>query len=54
MPGMNYDYMSLEDDVLHSTDFGSPTYQMGTTANDFFLMSNYLPGLPGDNSFMSM
>jgi hypothetical protein len=57
VPFCNYNYMPdmlPEDDILHSTDFGSPSYQMGSMANDFFLMSNYLPVLPGDSSFMSM
>jgi hypothetical protein len=52
-----YNYMPSmmpEDDILHSTDFGSPTYQMGSMANDFFLLSNFLPVAPGDSSFMSM
>jgi len=43
-----------EDDILHSTDFGSPTYQMGPMANDFFLMSSFLPVVPGESSYMSM
>ncbi|KAK5000917.1 hypothetical protein LTR66_000334 [Elasticomyces elasticus] len=57
VPLCNYNYMPNmmpEDDILHSTDFVSPTYQMGSMANDFFLMSNYLPVPPGDSSFMSM
>ncbi|CZR69685.1 uncharacterized protein PAC_19585 [Phialocephala subalpina] len=55
VPVCNYmPNMMPEDDILHSTDFGSPTYQMGSMANDFFLMSNYLPMNPGDSSFMSM
>jgi hypothetical protein len=57
VPFCNYNYMPdmlPEDDILHSTDFGSPTYQTGSMANDFFLMSNYLPLPPGDSSFMSM
>ncbi|TKA57296.1 hypothetical protein B0A49_11919 [Cryomyces minteri] len=56
-PVANYNCMSNmmpEDDILHSTDFGSPTYQMGPMANEFFLMSNYLPVPSGDSSFMSM
>jgi hypothetical protein len=57
VPVCNYSYMPNmvpEDDILHSTDFGSPTYQMGSMANDFFLMSNFLPVPPGDSSFLSM
>jgi len=45
--------MMPEDDILHSIDFGSPTYQgMGLMANELFLMSNYLPMPTEDSSFM--
>ncbi|KAH6683411.1 hypothetical protein B0J14DRAFT_647627 [Halenospora varia] len=57
VPACDYSYMQNmmpEDDFLHSTDFGSPTYQTGSMANEFFLMSNYLPMPPGDSLFMSM
>ncbi|PMD58750.1 uncharacterized protein K444DRAFT_613599 [Hyaloscypha bicolor E] len=57
VPACNYNYMPNmmpEDDILHSTDYGSPTYQMGSMTNDFLLMSNYLPVPLGDSSFMSM
>lgn len=57
VPGFNYNYMPntmLDDDILHSTDFSSPTYQMGSTANDFFLMSTFLPVTPGESLFMSL
>ncbi|KAI1371674.1 hypothetical protein F4677DRAFT_434809 [Hypoxylon crocopeplum] len=44
-----------DDDILHSIDFGPPTYQnMAPMANEFFLMSNYLPVAPGNSSFMPM
>jgi len=57
VPACNYNYMPNmmpEDDILHSTDYGSPTFQMGSMTNDFLLMSNYLPVPLGDSSFMSM
>ncbi|KAG4413396.1 hypothetical protein IFR04_013480 [Cadophora malorum] len=47
--------MAPEDDILHSIDFDSPTYQgMSSMANEFFLMSNYLPMPTGDMSYMAM
>lgn len=57
VPVCNYNSMPNmipEDDILHSTDFGSPMYQTASMANDFFLMSSYLPMPPGDSSFISM
>jgi hypothetical protein len=57
VPACNYNYMANmmpEDDILHSTDYGSPTFQMGSMTNGFLLMSNYLPVPLGDSSFMPM
>lgn len=47
--------MMPEDDILHSIDFDSPTYQgMASMPNEFFLMSKFLPMPLGDSSFMPM
>ncbi len=51
VPACNYNYMPNmmpEDDILHSTDFSSPTYEMGSMPNDFFLLSNFWPVPTGD------
>ncbi|CAM1508739.1 Fc.00g055870.m01.CDS01 [Cosmosporella sp. VM-42] len=44
-----------QDDILHSIDFGSPgCLGMGSIANEFFQLSNYLPMAPENSLFESM